>query len=156
MKKRGWTVLTVLFALCSIFVGCGGNAEGPYKDGEYEGKSGATTEGYYGKANVTVKKGRIDKVDFKIYDTAVFKSFGNSKHKDADELLLDETYKNEVYETAPGYQEQTENELKGIEKYEGELVEKQAVDEVDAISGATWSYELFQETLKDTLEQARK
>lgn len=127
-----------------------------YTDGVYEGKSNLTSEGYYGKSKVTVKQGRIQSVDFEIYDTSVFKTYGNSKHKKEAELLLDETYGKEVYEKEPIYQEQTKNELSGMKKYGLELVEEQEVEKVDMISGATWSYSIFCETMEDTLKKARK
>lgn len=130
--------------------------ESGYADGIYEGKSALTSEAYYGKAEVTIKNGRISKVDFEIYDTAVFKSNGNSKHKADDELLMDEIYGEEVFDGVPVYQEQTRNELAGMKKYRQQLVKIQDVNKVDAISGATWSYNIFQETMKNTLEKAKK
>ncbi len=169
MKLRIPAVMSVIIALCFIFIACSSRpaekaqknntvqtSRVEYKDGTYEGKSSLTSEGYYAKAKVTIKDGKISTVDFDIYDTSVFKVYGNSKHKDAEELLLDETYSNEVYEEMPLYQKQTENELQGMKLYKHELIKEQNVDEVDAVSGATWSYQLFLETLKDTLKQAEK
>lgn len=169
MKMRMPVILSAIIMLCFIITGCGSQPaetagetgtgqvkDAGYKDGIYDGKSSLTSEGYYGKAKVTIKDSRINTVDFEIYDTVVYKVYGNSKHKDAEELLLDETYSEEVYEEMPLYQKQTENELSGMKLYKQELIKDQDVDTVDAVSGATWSYQLFQETLKNVLKQAKK
>ena len=169
MKLKMLPAMIVAMVFCGMFTGCGSKPAATeqkssavqtnkvrYVDGTYEGKSSPTSEGYYAKAKVTIKDSKISTVDFEIYDTTVFKVYGNSKHKDAEELLLDESYGAEVYEEMPLYQQQTKNELLGMKSYKSELVKEQDVDKVDAVSGATWSYQLFQETLKSTLTQAEK
>ncbi len=125
-----------------------------YADGEYEGKSALTSEGYYGKAKVKIRNFKIQDIYFEIFDTAIFKERAISKYKNLKELLLDESYKEEVYKDMPYYREQTSNELAGMKKYKSELLQKQDIDKVDAISGATWSYQIFTETMKNTLEKA--
>jgi uncharacterized protein with FMN-binding domain len=179
MYKRILLILTILFILCISISGCGTkqtennqagttnpikddslvqsssennsttqntnqNQKVVYKDGVYESDSNLTTEYYYGKAKVIIKDGKINDVDFKIYD------------KGHNDRLLDESYGKEIFAGQPQYQEQTTNELAGIEKYKSELTLKQELDKVDLISGATWSFRIYKETVENALKKAVK
>jgi len=67
---------------------------------------------------------------------------------------------NEGYEIRfkdnPEYVEQCRNEWKAINIYPKVLLEKQKIDSVDAISGATWAYKMFESSLREALKKASK
>ncbi len=115
-----------------------------YKDGVFEGKSRAfyTSEPYWGNATVTVEKGKIKAVDFKIIDTA-------------KKEVFDEKYERH-YAGIQAYIDQCRNEVKALKIYPGQFLEKQDLKKVDAISGATWSYNLFKSAVKNALDKAKK
>jgi major membrane immunogen (membrane-anchored lipoprotein) len=128
-----------------------------YNDGTYEGKSSITSENYYGKTKITINNGLISDIDFTIYDAGQFKNvLPEDKAKDIKEMALDEQYGKLVFADSELYQQQCINELAGIKKYNSEMVEKQDIKEVDAVSGATWSFGLYAQAVKDALGKASK
>jgi major membrane immunogen (membrane-anchored lipoprotein) len=110
-------------------------------DGKYSGRSCAqyTYEPYVGSATIEVDKHKIIKVEFQIVDTLANEIFGSDyeKHFPDNEL----------------YRQQCRNDWKGIQHYQKELLEKQDIDAVDAVSGATWSYNIFKSSVKKALEK---
>lgn len=115
----------------------------PYKDGVYCSRSRAiyTSEPYYGCAKVTIEKGMIVKVDFSILDSA-------------KQVNFDDKYER-YFVGNPLYIEQCRNDLKGVKTYPARLLKKQDIDQVDAISGATWSCNLFKASVKKALSSAK-
>ncbi|MCX8131018.1 MAG: FMN-binding protein [Clostridia bacterium] len=171
MNKKLFLIPLIILMCLLIISGCTNNTEtstngektaaetstGKYIDGVYEGKSELTAELYYGKAKITIENGSIKDIDFKIYDQGTFKKFlTGDKIKGVEEMLLDETYSKEVYANIQVYQEQCTNEFAGIKKYKEKLISEQNIDKVDVISGATWSNQLFKETVENTLQKAVK
>lgn len=71
----------------------------------------------------------------------------------ADGTLKDENYGKESGDE--NYQK-AQNALKSSEQYTKKLVETQNVDKVDAVSGATSSWNQFKEAAKDALAKAKK
>ena len=118
--------------------------EGPYKDGQFSGKSRAVyiDEPYYGHARITIEGGMITRVEFTVRDSA--------KH----EFLNGEYEK--YFAGNYFYVQQCRNDLKGIRSYPDSLLKYQDVSRVDAISGATWSYDIFKASVQEALKQARK
>ena len=110
-----------------------------YKDGTFEGKF-THPDTFYCKAKITIKNNKITNVVWHIYD---------SKNK-----VFDEKYENVYQEEL--YKEQCRNELKDDVNYAPALIKKQDVQKVDAVSGATWSNNLFKEAVKAALKKARK
>jgi len=53
------------------------------------------------------------------------------------------------------YVDQCRNEVKGIKVYTEAFLKTRNVDQVDAITGATWSYNIFRDALKAALEKAK-
>lgn len=174
MKKRLSFVITVICILIIGLTACvntkatsqpinknpDSTSNALYKDGTYEAKSSKTSEGYYGKAKINISQGLIDRVEFQIYDTSIFKMTEFNKnvpnYNSIAELPVDENYGPTVYSTMQTYKNQCVNELAGIEKYKKTLIDMQDVSEVDVISGATWSHEIFSETVANTLKNAKK
>jgi len=135
------TWLFVFIAALSI-QSCSLN-EGTVKlpNGTYIGSSQAqyTYEPFVGKATIEIDKHKIVKVDFQIIDTLNNEVFGSDyeKHFPDNEL----------------YQQQSRNDWKGVLSYPEELLQKQHIDSVDAVSGATWSYNIFKASVKKALEE---
>ncbi|HNX43213.1 MAG TPA: FMN-binding protein [Bacteroidales bacterium] len=135
MIKKITVVLSVL-ALTAFTIGI------TYKDGHYRGVSRAsyTNEPYYGFTRIDVKNGKIIHVDFFIRDSV--------KHE----------YFNQKYEKHfagnPEYIQQCRNDWKGVRAYPDSLLKYQDVNKIDAISGATWSFNIFKASVKDALSKA--
>lgn len=108
-------------------------------DGTYLGSSTAqyTNEPYIGKTTIVIDKNKIVKVEFQIIDTTANEVFGSDyeKHFPDNEL----------------YRQQCRNDWKGVTHYQQELLKKQDIDAVDAVSGATWSYNIFKASVKKAL-----
>jgi major membrane immunogen (membrane-anchored lipoprotein) len=115
-----------------------------YKDGKYEGVSKAVyvSEPFFGKAFIRIEKGKIKEVSFTIRDSANHETFdGNyEKHYTGNALYID----------------QCRNDWKGVQSYPDSLLNKQDIEKVDAVSGATWSYNIFKASVKEALKKAKK
>lgn len=109
------------------------------KNGTYEGRYDDGSEGYYCKAKITIENNKITKVDWNIYDSS--------------NVLFDEKY--EDHFTEEEYKQQCRDNLKGSKNFTTALIEKQDTQEVDAISGASWSYTFFKGAVNKALENAR-
>jgi major membrane immunogen (membrane-anchored lipoprotein) len=116
--------------------------DGRLKDGRFEGTSRAMyiDEPYYGSTRITVEGGKIIRVDFTVRDS--------SKH----ELFNGEYEK--YFAGNDLYIQQCRNDWKGIRSYPDSLLKYQDLDRVDAISGATWSYNIFRASALEALKQA--
>lgn len=115
-----------------------------FKDGIYEGKSQSeyTAEPYWGIVRITVEKGLFAGIDFLIRDSSLHETF-------------DEKYEIH-FKDIPEYVEQCRNDWKGVQAYPVKLKLAQDVDKVDAMSGATWSYNIFKASAKEALKEAMK
>jgi major membrane immunogen (membrane-anchored lipoprotein) len=116
----------------------------PYIDGVYKAKSQAqyTYEPYVGYITITIKNGRLIDADFKIVDTA--------KNE-----LFDERYE-KYFEGNQHYIDQCRSDLKGVKAYPDILSKVNDIDKVDAITGATWSYNIFKDAVNKALIMARR
>ena len=149
MKNRFKVRLSVLIMLLGVCMGlcaCGKEAKDvSYADGVYTGRSSdfaADESGNgagYGEVELEIKDNKIVACTFKMYE-------------------LDGTLKDDNY----GSEYSKENRLKAQKavqsaaKYAASLVDKGSVDKVDAISGATISYNEFTEAVNDALSKAKK
>ena len=139
--------LISVLALCLGLAACGGGSESTDSsccaDGTYTGRSqdyDADESGNgagYGTAEIEIQDGTIVSCTFTMYE-------------------LDGTVKDETY----GADLSQENRLKAQkavqagQKYAASLSETGSLDEVDAITGATISYNEFIEAVNDALSQA--
>ncbi len=106
----------------------GGTAQG-LKDGTYTAESEHTEHGWYG-ATVTIKDGKYMNIDFVKYDSEGNKvDMSQYKHPPAVEAM---------------------------EKYPQQLIEVQDASKVDAIAGATSTYNGLQEIMGKIREQANQ
>jgi major membrane immunogen (membrane-anchored lipoprotein) len=60
------------------------------------------------------------------------------------------------YQDNPEYLEQCRNDWEGVQIYPKRFFETKDLDKIDAISGATWSYNIFQASAKEALKNAKK
>jgi major membrane immunogen (membrane-anchored lipoprotein) len=111
------------------------------KDGTYSGSSRAqyVSEPFVGTATIKIENHKITKVEFQIADTLNHEVFGSDyeKHYPDNEL----------------YRQQCRNDWKGVLLYQKELVKKQNINEIDAVSGATWSYNIFKASVKKAFDK---
>jgi major membrane immunogen (membrane-anchored lipoprotein) len=114
-----------------------------FKDGMYVGTSRAkyTLEPYWGKVKLTIKKGLISDIHFAIRDSSLHETFDGNYEKH--------------FEGNPEYIQQSRNDWKGVQTYTKKLSEKKEIGMVDAVSGATWSYNIFKASVNDALDKAR-
>jgi major membrane immunogen (membrane-anchored lipoprotein) len=112
---------------------------GALKDGTYLYKGKNDGEGYHVEGTMAVSNGNIRSMEWKIIDNTG--------------RVFDETYE-EVYKGNDTYIQQCRDNWKGILTFVPALLEKQDPAQVDAVSGATWAYNKFEEAAKALLEQA--
>jgi major membrane immunogen (membrane-anchored lipoprotein) len=114
-----------------------------YKDGTYEGLSQAKYkyEPYWGSVHFTLKNGIFTDIYFIIRDSSLHEIF-------------DEKYEKH-FEGNPEYIQQSRNDWKGVQTYPKKLLEKQDVNKIDAISGATWSYNIFRASVNEALKDEK-
>ena len=117
---------------------------GPYIDGVYKAKTQAqyTYEPYVGYVTITVKEGWPVNAEFTIVDTA------------KNEVFNDQYEKN--FEGNQHYINQCRNDWNGIKTYPEIFKKVQVIEKVDAISGATWSYNFFKQAVIEALKNAKK
>lgn len=111
-----------------------------YKDGNYQALSVKDEDGSYSKIVLSIKDNKIVKADFIGYDK-------NNKEKDID--YGKQTNNKEFYQKA-------QRAVSAIKEYPKRLLEVQDIDKVDAISGATISYNQFLQAVDEALRLAKK
>jgi len=138
MKK---IVLSLFTLIILLVMSC---SSGPYKDGCYTGKSqaGYDYEPYVGYVTIYIKNGWPIKATFKIVDTL-------------KKVVFDEKYE-KYFEGNEHYIQQCRNDWKGIQTYPIKFIDKKELEMVDAITGATWSYNFFKCATQDALKSAMK
>ena len=114
-----------------------------YKDGTYEGKSRAKYiyEPFWGSVQLTLNEGKFTDIHFVIRDSSLHETFNENYEKHF--VGNDE------------YIQQSRNDWKGVQIYPKRLEGKPDTDKIDAISGATWSYNIFRATVKEALKNAK-
>jgi major membrane immunogen (membrane-anchored lipoprotein) len=109
-------------------------------NGTFEAKSQSIydSENYWGYVKLQVQKGKIVEVKFNIRDSALHEPFDAKyeTHFAGNDLYI----------------KQSRNDWKGVQLYPQELLKKQDINEVDAVSGATWSYNFFKSCVEKALK----
>lgn len=130
--RRTWILLFMILLLA----GCGKNEE--LQDGYYTAQASEYDFGWKEYVTIMVKGGKIVSVEYNAENASGFiKSWDNAYMQNM--LHSNGTYPNEY-----------------TRYYAGEFLEKQGKEEIDALSGATSSYDSFQMLEAAVLEQARK
>ena len=114
-----------------------------YKDGTYEGISRAKYiyEPYLGSVHFTLKNGQFTDINFVIRDSNLHD-------------LFDEKYEKHFGGNTE-YIQQSRNDWNGAQTYPKKLSETQDINKIDAISGATWSYNIFRASVNEALKNAK-
>lgn len=115
-----------------------------YKDGTYQGISRATYkyEPFWGIVHFTLKNGLFTNINFIIRDSSLHETFNASYERH--------------FEGNPEYIQESRNDWKGVQTYPKKLSEKQDINKVDAVSGATWSYNIFRASVNEALKNAKE
>jgi major membrane immunogen (membrane-anchored lipoprotein) len=136
-------VFTSILILVSIFkLTCSTEENGHrWIDGIYSGSSQSTYiyEPYVGKTVIEIENQKIVKVEFQIVDTVKNEVFGPDYDKHFPDNVI--------------YQEQCHRDWKGVQLYTAELLKTQDIDSIDAVSGATWSYNIFKASVKKAMNK---
>lgn len=144
--KKIIALLSCAVLLACALAGCGGGS-GSYKDGTYTGKSAVYSgdeEGNgngYGEVTITIKDNAITACEFKTYEE-------NGTLKGEDYGMVDGEIKNQ------DYYNKAQKAIKGSEEYAKNIIGKINPEEVDSISGATYSYDQFIDAVYDALDKA--
>jgi major membrane immunogen (membrane-anchored lipoprotein) len=114
-----------------------------HKDGTYEGTSQAKYkfEPYWGSVHFTIRNGIYTDINFIIRDSNLHETFNAEYEKH--------------FEGNADYIQQSRNDWKGVQIYPRKLSGKQDIDKIDAISGATWSYNIFRASVMDALKDTK-
>jgi uncharacterized protein with FMN-binding domain len=114
-----------------------------YKDGNYEGKSRAKYiyEPFWGSIRFTIRNGIFTDIKFVIRDSSLHETFDGKYEKH--------------FEGNSEYIQQSRNDWKGVQTYPEKLSEKQDIYKFDAISGATWSYNIFRASVNEALKNSK-
>jgi major membrane immunogen (membrane-anchored lipoprotein) len=134
-KMSGLAALLGAVITCVSLMSCG--------DGVFEAKSRSKyeSEPYWGVARLYVKDRKIDRLEFSIRDT--------TRNRDFDAAY------EEVFAGNDEYVNQCRNDSRGLAAYVAKFNETKRLEDVDAISGATWSFNIFVDTVKLALEKAQ-
>lgn len=142
MRKRIYPgILSVITTL--LIISCA--AKSNFKnDGVFEGRSRSryTSEPFVAISRVHIENGLIRKIDFQIIDTL-------------NNELFDDKYEKHFIGNSD-YISQCRNDWNGILRYPAELIKTQEMDSVDAVSGATWSYNMFKSSTEIALSKAKR
>lgn len=144
-KNRIATVIAAAFLITAV-TACGGAS---YADGEYEGQS-SIYEGEddgngagYGVVKITITGGAVTACEYHTYEP--------------DGTLKDEDYGKQNGEVAnKDFYNKAQRAVKACEKYAAQYAQSGSLKDVDAISGATISYNEFEEAVKDALSKAKQ
>ena len=156
MKKQHIWSAVLLLSISITAIGCGDEKPAPQgegkqaqqaasldmtgvKDGTYAADSGRHEKLGYSHVELTIKDGAI----VNVVHTGI----------DRDGKPKDEHY-GEGRDT--GIQKKAQVAYKAIDAYASQLVSKKDLAKVDAIAGATVSYDQFKEAVTKAVEQAKK
>lgn len=114
-----------------------------FRDGTFEGTSRAKYiyEPFWGSVRFSLKNGKFTDINFVIRDSSLHETF-------------DANYEKHFIGNAE-YIQQSRNDWKGVQTYPEKLYEKQDINNVDAFSGATWSYNIFRASVIEALKKAK-
>ena len=150
MKKTAAALaVTLTLAAAAVCTGCGGSAS--YADGTYTAQSevyealSEDEEGGegYGVVTITIKDNVIVDCEFTTYMP--------------DGTIKDSEYGKEDGEIAnQDYYNKAQRAVKGSQNYAEQLAAKGSLDQVDAVTGATISYDEFKEAVGLALKQAKE
>jgi major membrane immunogen (membrane-anchored lipoprotein) len=146
MKKNRAAGMIVLLIVTTIAVAsCGGGSGGVgadisvLEDGTYHGESSKDDKGAYGDVTFTVADGKVTDCTYVTYEK--------------DGGIKDEAYGKVNGEISnPDFYKKAQLAVDAMQTYADSLKNVQNSQDVDAISGATNSYNQFQEAVADAVD----
>lgn len=145
-KKRSVKLTRFFLMILSLFTySLCGDSSNTYQDGNYYGisRDKYIEEPYWGHARIKVTGGYFTSLDFMIRDSSNHETF-------------DSIYGVVYFSDYPDYyQQQLINDRHGIEEYPKRLLKSQNLDKISAITGATWSYNIFMSSVRNALKYAK-
>jgi major membrane immunogen (membrane-anchored lipoprotein) len=139
-EHRPVILAMLLISLTAIVcASCSGGGDVKYEDGTYTGQSSEDENGAYGEVTIVVKDGVIEDCEY-----VTWQKDGTIKGEDYGKVN-GEIDNQDFYDKA-------QLAVRAMQQYADELAEKKDVDEVDAVSGATNSYDQFREAVDEALE----
>ena len=115
-----------------------------YSNGTFNGESRSiyTSESFYGKVTLVLRNDTIKSIEFLIRDSANHENFDSNyeKHFTGNKLYVD----------------QCKNDWKGVNCYPKYLIREQNIENLDATTGATWSFNIFKSSVEEALNKALK
>ena len=137
--------LFIMVMLTSLFllIGCGNSADTGYKDGTYTAISSNDDKGAYGEVTITVKSGQIADCKFITYQK-------DGKIKAEDYGKVNGVISNR------DYYEKAQLSVRAMKKYAEDFKAAKSLKGVEAVTGATVSYNQFTEAVSKALSQANK
>ena len=139
MMKQIMRMAAVL-ALAVVVSGCGSVS---YQDGTYTAQSSPDEDGDYGVVNLTITNGVVSDCEFLTYE-------------------WNGTFKGEEYGMEGGvianqdYYNKAQNAVAAVKQYAKQYAETGDLKQVDAVSGATISYNQFLEAVDIALDAAKE
>ncbi len=111
-----------------------------YKDGIYTGLSRGEYiyEPFWGISRIKIENGLFSEVKFSIRDSSLHEIFNGDYEKH--------------FADNPEYIQQSRNDWAGVQAYPKKLSAVQDTNKLDAISGATWSYNIFRASVSNALK----
>ena len=115
-----------------------------FKDGIYKGESRSkyTSEHIWGKVKLKIKDDKVTLLSFQIVDKEKNEIFGSKYERH--------------FKYTPLYVSQCRHNLTGMKMYTEAFLKTKSLKQIDAITGATWSYDLFRDALMAALEKAKQ
>jgi major membrane immunogen (membrane-anchored lipoprotein) len=143
MKKNYASLMIVFVIVIAMITTTAETSAKQFKDGVYKGESRSkyTHEPYWGQVRLKIKDDKVTWLKFRIIDKEKNEIFGPKYER--------------YFKYTPRYIMQCHEELKGIEIYTEAFSKSKDIEQVDAITGATWSHDLLKSTFYVTLEKAR-
>jgi major membrane immunogen (membrane-anchored lipoprotein) len=132
--------LAAVFAVLLLLTNCGSRV---YKDGVYAGKSGVDDTGAWGEVVITIEGGRIVDCQF-----ITLQKDGAVKGEDYGKV-------NGVISNQDFY-DKAQLAVRAMSQYAQALRENGSLKQVDAVSGATNSFNQFNEAVETALEKANR
>ncbi|MDR2738541.1 MAG: FMN-binding protein [Treponema sp.] len=134
----GRKIIGVVF-LIVLFAGCGNTV---LRDGVYTGKSGEDDTGAWGEVTITITDAKVQNCEFVTWEK--------------DGTVKDENYgkiNDEISNQA--YYDMAQLAVRAMKKYVTDYLRKGSLKDVEAVSGATISYNQFLEAAEQALENAK-
>ncbi len=143
MKKAALICFSIFYII--FIISCSNpKVKNQLLDGTYESESRAQyiNEPYWGQCRIIITNGEIAEFEFRIIDKSCNEIFDENYEKHFAGNVL--------------YINQCRNDLKGLKIYIKRFAATKNLNKIDAVSGATWTYNIFTDAVAKTLVKASK